>query len=138
VLDRYPKRGVLRWYLIFGLTDETYSLVTAKTPERQDSDHYYLYLTALNQCYWVLGCGLGSSLQSMVEFDSRGFEFALVALFLVLLIEQIRAIDDRASIFCCCLRSCSQSVSVGGDRDVPSDAFLALESSEKPWITNTY
>ena len=95
VLDLYPKRGVLRWYLIFGLTDETYSLVTAKTPERQDSGRYYFYLTALNQCYWVAGCALGSSLQSMVEFDSRGFEFALVALFLVLLIEQIRAMNER-------------------------------------------
>jgi 4-azaleucine resistance transporter AzlC len=95
VLDRYPRRGVLRWYLIFGLTDETYSLVTAKIPECQSSDRYYLCLTALNQSYWVVGCTLGSSLQSMVEFDSRGFEFALVALFLVLLIEQIRATNER-------------------------------------------
>ena len=95
VLDRYPKGGVLRWYLIFGLTDETYSLITAKAPRGQDSDSYYLYLTVLNQCYWVVGCAFGSSLQSIVEFDSRGFEFALVALLLVLLIEQIRAMNER-------------------------------------------
>jgi 4-azaleucine resistance transporter AzlC len=95
VLDRYPKRGFFRWYLIFGLTDETYSLVTAKNSVRRDSDRYYLYLTALNQFYWVVGCALGSSLQSIVQFDSRGFEFALVALFLVLLIEQVRAMNER-------------------------------------------
>lgn len=95
VLNRYSKRGVFRWYLIFGLTDETYSLVTAKIHQRQDSNSYYLYITAFNQCYWVVGCALGSSLQTMVTFDSRGFEFALVALFLVLLIEQIKAMNER-------------------------------------------
>lgn len=95
VLDRYPKRGLSRWYLIFGLTDETYSLITVKAP-RVDSGHtYYLYLTALNQSYWIIGCALGASLQSFFEFDSRGFEFALVALFVVLLIEQAKIMNDR-------------------------------------------
>jgi predicted branched-subunit amino acid permease len=43
----------------------------------------------------VLGCALGASLQSFFAFDSRGFEFALVALFLVLLIEQVRTMSER-------------------------------------------
>ena len=95
VLDRYPKRGLSRWYLIFGLTDETYSLITAKAP-RVDSGHtYYLYLTALNQSYWITGCAIGAGLQSFFEFDPRGFEFALVALFVVLLIEQAKIMNDR-------------------------------------------
>jgi len=54
-----------------------------------------LYLTGLNQSYWVMGCALGASLQSFFAFDSRGFEFALVALFLVLLIEQIHTMRER-------------------------------------------
>lgn len=95
LLDRYPKRGVSRWYLIFGLTDETYSLLSAKAPGRRESDRYYLYLTGLNQSYWVVGCALGASLQSFFEFDSRGFEFTLLALFLVLLIEQIRVMSEH-------------------------------------------
>lgn len=95
VLDRYPERGLTRWYLIFGLTDETYSLVTAKAPRAASGHTYYLYLTALNQSYWIIGCALGASLQSFFEFDSRGFEFALVALFVVLLIEQAKIMNDR-------------------------------------------
>ena len=95
VLDQYPERGLSRWYLIFGLTDETYSLVTAKAPRAASGHTYYLYLTALNQSYWIIGCALGASLQSFFEFDSRGFEFALVALFVVLLIEQAKIMNDR-------------------------------------------
>ena len=94
VLDRYPERGLSRWYLIFGLTDETYSLVTAKVPRVATGHTYYLYLTALNQSYWIIGCALGAGLQSFFEFDSRGFEFALVALFVVLLIEQAKIMNQ--------------------------------------------
>ena len=95
VMSRYPKSGLTRWYLIFGLTDETYSLITAKAPATSASTRYFGYLTGLNQSYWVLGCALGASLQSFFAFDSRGFEFALVALFLVLLIEQVRTMSER-------------------------------------------
>ena len=42
-----------------------------------------------------MGCALGASLQSFFAFDSRGFEFALVALFLMLLIEQIHTMRER-------------------------------------------
>lgn len=99
VLDRYPRRGVSKWYLIFGLTDETYALVTAKRRDSQRMDvPYYVALTLLNHGYWVLGCGLGSALQHLVAFDSSGFEFALVALFLVLLIEQLRAFNQPVLI----------------------------------------
>lgn len=95
VLGHYPARGLSRWYLIFGLTDETYSLITAKPLGSLDRTPYLLYLTGLNQSYWVSGCALGASLQSFFAFDSRGFEFALVALFLVLLIEQIHTMRER-------------------------------------------
>ena len=95
VLNRYPKKGLARWYLIFGLTDETYSLVAAKPSDQSISPRYYLWLTALNQLYWVLGCGLGAGIQSYFSFNSEGFEFALVALFIVLLIEQISILEER-------------------------------------------
>jgi 4-azaleucine resistance transporter AzlC len=96
LLSRYPKDGLTRWYLIFGLTDETYSLITAKLPESSGGTLYLVCLTGLNQSYWVIGCALGASLQSFFSFDSRGFEFALVALFLVLLIEQVRTMSERS------------------------------------------
>ena len=95
VMSRYPARGLSRWYLIFGLTDETYSLITARPPQSPGNVRYLVYLTGMNQSYWVIGCALGASLQSLFAFDSRGFEFCLVALFLVLLIEQVRKMSKR-------------------------------------------
>jgi len=89
VMSRYNCRGLKKLYLIFGLTDETYSLITGIPAQShgRESD-YYLAITALNQSYWVIGCTLGAMLGRMIEFDTRGMEFALTALFLVLLIEQ--------------------------------------------------
>lgn len=89
LLSRYNCRGLKKLYLIFGLTDETYSLITGtEAPPGGRACDYYLAVTALNQSYWVVGCTIGGLLGRMLEFDTRGMEFALTALFLVLLIEQ--------------------------------------------------
>ncbi|MDH3335329.1 MAG: AzlC family ABC transporter permease [Rhodospirillaceae bacterium] len=95
LLKRYQSRGLKKLYLIFGLTDETYSLITAShLPTTDDEQNYYFYLTALNHFYWVVGCTLGALLGASVEFDSRGMDFALTALFMVLLIEQWKKIQN--------------------------------------------
>ena len=89
LISRYRCRGVKKLYLIFGLTDETYSLITSTpAPSQGDVSTYYLAVTALNQGYWVTGCILGALLGRTLDFDTRGMEFALTALFLVLLLEQ--------------------------------------------------
>ena len=91
VLGRYRAAGLRKLYLIFGLTDETYSLVTSTpVPDGLDPTRFYLAVTGLNQCYWVVGCTLGALAGSEFRFDSRGMEFALTALFVVLAIEQWR------------------------------------------------
>ena len=95
LLTRYHAVGMKKFYLIFGLTDETYSLITAShPPPGEDEQNYYFYLTALNHFYWVVGCTLGALLGASVEFDSRGMDFALTALFMVLLIEQWKKIKN--------------------------------------------
>ncbi len=89
VLGRYRCRGLKKAYLIFGLTDETYSLITSTEPRGdQNEQDYYLTITALNQSYWVVGCTLGAVTGSLADFNTAGMDFALTALFLVLLIEQ--------------------------------------------------
>ncbi|MCB1868243.1 MAG: AzlC family ABC transporter permease [Gammaproteobacteria bacterium] len=89
LISRYSCRGVKKLYLIFGLTDETYSLITGTpVPSHCRESDYYLAITALNQSYWVVGCTLGALLGRLIDLDTRGMEFALTALFLVLLIEQ--------------------------------------------------
>ena len=80
-----------RWYQVFGLTDETYSLVSVvQIPDGVDAAQFRLRLTLFNQIYWVLGCSIGAWLGSHIEFSTAGIEFALPALFVVLAVEQYR------------------------------------------------
>lgn len=95
VMHRYRTTGVKKLYLIFGLTDETYSLVTStRAPAGIPESDYYLAITALNHLYWVIGCSLGALAGANLELDTTGMDFALTALFLVLVIEQWKQVRD--------------------------------------------
>lgn len=88
LLSRYPPRGALRWYMIFALTDETYSVLTtlpADTPVRTMGA-----LAAMNQAWWVLGSTLGALIGSQAQIPLQGLDFVLVSLFAVLATEQWR------------------------------------------------
>ncbi|RTR05021.1 AzlC family ABC transporter permease [Halomonas nitroreducens] len=90
LLKRFDGAGWRKPYLIFALTDETYSLLTSQaTLPRQDHDQA-LRISLLNQAWWVLGSLAGAVAGASLTFDSRGIEFALTALFLVLTLEQAR------------------------------------------------
>ena len=74
-------------YLIFGLTDETFALLkTSEVPEK-NRENAYLWITFLNQCYWIIGSVIGAILGNIVPFNYEGIEFSLTALFVVLSIE---------------------------------------------------
>jgi len=95
LLKRYKGRGLKKFYLIFGLTDETYSLITSTQPPGHGHEQdYYFAITAFNQSYWVLGCALGAILGQAVTFDTTGMDFALTALFAVLMIEQWKQVRE--------------------------------------------
>lgn len=90
-------RGWRRLYLIFGLTDETFSLLTStQQPAGVDKTAYQLRVTLFDQSYWVLGCTLGGWLGSQISFSTAGIEFVLPALFMVLAIEQYRHLRKPA------------------------------------------
>ena len=64
MIDRYKDSGKFKPYLIFALTDETYSLlsdgtVPAGIEERKDINLYRFLVSFFNQCYWVTGSVLG-------------------------------------------------------------------------------
>lgn len=95
MLGKYRKVKRGRPYLIFALTDETYSLVSTfdeKNPENKGVSRvgYYFALSALNHCYWITGCVLGGILGEAALFDSRGMEFAMTALFVTIFVDQWR------------------------------------------------
>lgn len=89
MLGKYRDLKKFKAYLIFALTDETFSVVcNEKVPEGLDKEWVYLWISALNQCYWVLGSVLGSAVGSIIRFNTKGLDFALTALFVVIFTEQ--------------------------------------------------
>lgn len=91
LIEKYTHPFLAKLYLIFGLTDETYSLVTSNGRSVVAGDSYFLYVTALNHSYWVAGCVAGAFIGNKMKLSVPGLEFALVALFVVLTIEQFKA-----------------------------------------------
>lgn len=90
MLDKYKNTGKRKPYLIFALTDETYSLVCNENPNipEEKRKDYYLLVSLFDQMYWILGSLLGAAVGSIVKFNSKGIDFALTALFLTVFIEQ--------------------------------------------------
>lgn len=89
MLEKYEKTGKYKPYLIFGLTDETYSLVCDGAPEDvPDKGAWYTAISAMDQCYWLLGSVLGSLIGQLLPFDLTGIDFAMTALFTVIVTEQ--------------------------------------------------
>jgi len=88
MLDTYQDTGPAKPYLIFSLTDETYSLVCTGAPADVDRKLYFLLLSLLNHGYWIAGCTLGGLLGPLLPFDTTGLDFAMTALFVVIFVEQ--------------------------------------------------
>ncbi len=90
MLSRYRDTGKAKPYLIFALTDETYSLVCSAEliPSGVDKKRYFLFVSLLNQFYWVLGSVIGGLLGSFLTFNTNGIDFAMTALFVVIFAEQ--------------------------------------------------
>ena len=89
MIEKYRSTGIGKIYLIFGLTDETYALLTGyKTPEGLSDKSYFFAVTLMNHLYWILGSVIGSVAGSIIPFDLTGIDFAMTALFAVLVVEQ--------------------------------------------------
>jgi len=103
MLKRYGSTGAAKPYLVFSLTDETFALLSS-LPETAPDDPdatgkrrlFMLYVSALDQSYWVLGTLAGAVAGALIPFKFEGVGFALTALFVVLLIEQIKKVRKPA------------------------------------------
>ena len=89
LLDAYKDAGTKKAYMIFGLTDETYSLVTQTEPPEGMKRHTYCFLVTLfDHIYWIIGCCLGSLAGAFLPISFEGVEFVLTALFVTMFVEQ--------------------------------------------------
>lgn len=126
MIDRYKGTGRKKPYLIFSLTDETYSLVSQGQP-RQDGGRYYLLVSLLDQCYWVLGTLLGTAVGQLLPMNYEGIDFVLTALFVTIFVEQWLSTKNHlpaliglgASVLCLILFGSSSFL-------IPSMGLIAL------------
>lgn len=89
LVEDYKDAGPKKNYMIFGLTDETYSLVTQNQPPEGMSRHAYCFLVTLcDHFYWICGCVLGNILGATLPISFEGVEFVLTALFVTMFVEQ--------------------------------------------------
>ncbi len=89
MLEKFKNMGSKKPYMVFSLTDETYSLLcSVKPPDHVDKNWFYFFIALLNQSYWITGCTLGAILGSLITFNSKGIDFVMTALFVVIFIGQ--------------------------------------------------
>ena len=89
LVERFNKIGKSRWYMIFALTDETYSLLcTTKVPEGVDESKFLFAISVLDHFYWIAGSAIGAIAGTLLPISSEGIDFAMTALFVVIFIEQ--------------------------------------------------
>lgn len=89
MIETYKEAGPYKPYLIFALTDETYSLVVdGKVPEGCDPHQFHFLVSLFDQVYWVAGSVLGALLGQVIPFSLAGIEFSMTALFLTVFVEQ--------------------------------------------------
>lgn len=89
MLDKYKGTGKKKFYLIFGLCDESFSInSTVDIPKGVDKGWFMFFVTLLNHLYWGIGAVIGGIFGSLVHFNTKGLDFVMTALFVVIFVEQ--------------------------------------------------
>jgi len=96
LLEKFKDTGKFKPYLIFALCDETFSIVcSADPPENVDRNWFMFFITMMNHVYWVVGSVIGGFLGAVISFNTKGLDFVLTALFVVIFTGQWKANKDH-------------------------------------------
>lgn len=100
MIVRYRDMGKAKPYMIFGLTDECYSVVShVEVPEEVDKKYFYFIFTLLNHLYWITGSVAGSLFGSLVPINTKGVDFSMTALFVVIVVDNLMKKGNRITSF---------------------------------------
>jgi len=89
MLTKFSDMGNKKPYMIFSLTDETFSLLCSiNVPKDIDTNWFYFFIALLNHSYWILGSMIGGIVGSLFTFNTKGIDFVMTALFVVIFINQ--------------------------------------------------
>ena len=96
MIERFRGMGARYPYMVFALTDETYSILcSVETPEELDRKKSDFLIALLNHSYWILGCFLGGCAGELLPFDMTGIDFSATAFFLVVVLDQLRKYPSK-------------------------------------------
>ena len=99
MLEKFRGMGRRKLYMIFSLTDETYSLFfVTKVPKDVKEEQFLFAIAVLDQSYWIIGSGIGALLGNVLPFSAEGIDFAMTALFVVIMVEQWMEKQNRPSV----------------------------------------
>ena len=89
MLDKFKGTGWKKFYLIYGMCDETFSAnYTADIPEDVDKGWFMFFVTLLNQFYWVASATAGGIIGSLLKINTDGISFVMTAMFVVIFMDQ--------------------------------------------------
>lgn len=90
--EKYKGMGIIKPYMMFALTDETYAIVCRDDidGDRRRKQKFYVLVSVFNHVYWIFGCVLGALLGKVLPFSTAGVDFVLTALFITIFIDQWR------------------------------------------------
>ena len=98
MLSKYKGVGWKKLYLIYGMCDESFTVnCTVTPPSDVDRGWFMFFVTLLNHIYWVTGATLGALLGYVIQFDTKGIEFVMTALFIVMFINQWEEATEHRS-----------------------------------------
>ena len=88
-IEKFQKMGKAYPYMVFSLTDETYSVLCGlKVPEGMNENRVSLFISLFDHAYWIIGSVLGAVIGQMITFDTTGIDFSMTALFVVIVLNQ--------------------------------------------------
>ncbi len=129
MIDRYKSAGKKKPYLIYALTDETYSLVSVGNDDMDKGDYlsYCFWLSLMDHCHWVTGSVIGSLLGGVLPFSTEGVDFVLTALFISILVQQWTESEDKKPAVLGLIASIACRVIFGaGNFLIPSMLLIAV------------
>ncbi len=124
ITDEIKKFGITKYYILFGLTDETFAVLKASKASlnlsQKELEKNYFYITLFNHCYWIIGSGIGIFLGNTLGFKPDGVEFMLTALFSVLTLSLLQNSSSKKPFYI------GLFLGIVGLAVFPSEYFLLL------------
>ena len=116
-IDKFRSFGPWRWFLIYSLCDENYSLHCSHDFGPDVNEKWaYVLTAALVTFYWVALSMLGGLAYSLITFDTTGIDFALTALFTVIVVDQLRGARTRIPAVVAAVSSIGALLLLGPDK----------------------